>query len=306
MTARVPAKLNLQLAVGPPRADGYHGLVTVFHAVSLFDEVTAEPAAEDTVSVTGEGADRVPDDQDNLALRAVAALRAALPRRASRPAGVHVTIAKRIPVAAGLAGGSADAAAALVACNELWSAGLSPQRLAEVAAGIGSDVAFALVGGTAVGRGRGERLTPALVPATKYHWVLAFADGQLSTPAVYAALDRLRSARSKTAPAEPDLDAALMSALRSGDAAQIGARLSNDLQPAALSLFPALRKTLAAGLELGALGALVAGSGPTCAFLAVNAERALELAVSLSGAGVCRSVARVAGPVPGAAVLTAG
>jgi len=303
---RVPAKLNLQLAVGPPRADGYHGLVTVFHAVSLFDEITVELAARDAVRVTGEGADRVPEDQDNLALRAVAALRAMLPRRAAaaRTGGVHVTIAKRIPVAAGLAGGSADAAAALVACNELWGAGLSQQRLTEVAAAVGSDVAFALVGGTAVGRGRGEQLTPALVPATQYHWVLAFADGQLSTPAVYAALDRLRAQKQKSAAAEPGLDAALMSALRSGDARRVAVRLSNDLQPAALSLFPALRKTLAAGLELGALGALVAGSGPTCAFLAANAERALELAVSLSGAGVCRSVARVAGPVPGAGLLT--
>jgi 4-diphosphocytidyl-2-C-methyl-D-erythritol kinase len=167
-----------------------------------------------------------------------------------------------------------------------------------------------------VGRGRGEQLTPALAPATQYHWVLAFADGQLSTPAVFAALDRLRAARNEDpagaadhvppAPVKPDLDAPLMSALRSGDAARVGQRLSNDLQPAAVSLFPALRKTLTAGLELGALGALVAGSGPTCVFLAANAERALELAVSLSGAGVCRSVARVSGPVPGAAVVSAG
>jgi 4-diphosphocytidyl-2-C-methyl-D-erythritol kinase len=300
VTARVPAKLNLQLAVGPPRADGYHDLVTVFHAVSLFDEVTVEPAAHDAVTVTGEGAGHVPHDGDNLALRAVKALRAKV-RGTGRAAGVRVTIAKRIPVAAGLAGGSADAAAALVACNELWAAGLSPQRLGEVAATIGSDVAFALLGGTAVGRGRGERLTPALAPATRYHWVLAFADGQLSTPKVYAALDRLRA--SHPGHRQPDLDARLMSALRSGDAALLGRALSNDLQPAALSLFPALRKTLAAGLELGALGALVAGSGPTCAFLAASAERALELAVSLSGAGVCRSVARVAGPAPGAAVV---
>jgi 4-diphosphocytidyl-2-C-methyl-D-erythritol kinase len=316
VTVRVPAKLNLQLAVGPPRADGYHGLVTVFHAVSLYDEITAEPAARDGVAVTGEGADRVPADGENLALRAVAALRAAVAAPAVRPAGVHITIAKRIPVAAGLAGGSADAAAALVACNELWDGGLSQSQLLEVAAGVGSDVAFALLGGTAVGRGRGERLTPALAPATQYHWVLAFADGHLSTPEVYAALDRLRAASAggpagagNRAPAsrgnrdEPDLDAALMSALRSGDARQVGRALSNDLQPAALSLFPALRKTLAAGLELGALGALVAGSGPTCVFLAASADRALDLAASLSGAGVCRSVARAAGPVPGAAIV---
>jgi 4-diphosphocytidyl-2-C-methyl-D-erythritol kinase len=318
VTVRVPAKLNLQLAVGPPRADGYHGLVTVFHAVSLFDEITAEPAGRDGVTVTGEGADQVPADGDNLALRAVAALRAALATPGVRPpgvrpAGVHITIAKRIPVAAGLAGGSADAAAALVACNELWDGGLSQPRLLEVAGRVGSDVAFALLGGTAVGRGRGERLTPALAPATQYHWVLAFADGHLSTPEVYAALDRLRAASAGGAAGagkrvrgnrdDPDLDAALMSALRSGDARQVGRALSNDLQPAALSLFPALRKTLAAGLELGALGALVAGSGPTCVFLAASADRALDLAVSLSGAGVCRSVARVTGPVSGAAVV---
>jgi 4-diphosphocytidyl-2-C-methyl-D-erythritol kinase len=333
VTARVPAKLNLQLAVGPPRADGYHDLVTVFHAVSLFDEVTVEPAGRDAVTVTGEGAGDVPRDGDNLALRAVKALRAKA-RGAGRAPGVRVAISKRIPVAAGLAGGSADAAAALVACNELWAAGLSQQQLSEVAATIGSDVAFALLGGTAVGRGRGERLTPALAPATQYHWVLAFAEGQLSTPKVYAALDRLRSAAHGGAGSPPEggprgsggpgghggaesppvrggiprgrppgISTALMSALRSGDATLLGRALSNDLQPAALSLFPALRKTLAAGLELGALGAIVAGSGPTCAFLTANAERALELAVSLSGAGVCRSVARVAGPTPGAAVV---
>jgi 4-diphosphocytidyl-2-C-methyl-D-erythritol kinase len=333
VTVRVPAKLNLQLAVGPPRADGYHDLVTVFHAVSLFDEITARPAERDGVSVSGEGADRVPEDGDNLALRAVAALRAAA---AADAGGVHITIAKRIPVAAGLAGGSADAAAALVACNELWGTGLGQPQLLEIAAQVGSDVAFAVLGGTAVGRGRGERLTPALAPATSYHWVLAFADGHLSTPAVYAALDQLRAAEAggpaaesdgpaaesdgsavehgaaakqgsaaKHGSGEPVLDAALMSALRSGDARQLGRALSNDLQPAALSLFPALRKTLAAGLELGALGALVSGSGPTCLFLAASADRALDLAASLAGAGVCRSVARATGPVPGAAVVPA-
>jgi 4-diphosphocytidyl-2-C-methyl-D-erythritol kinase len=259
-----------------------------------------------------------------------------MPGPAAGRAKVHVTILKRIPVAAGLAGGSADAAAALVACNELWGTGLSQAQLVEVAATVGSDVAFALLGGTAVGRGRGERLTPALAPATPYYWVLAFADGHLSTPEVYAALDRLRAATAGRPPgpsgpkgatgpkgaagakgatrpkgaarsgaAEPDLDAALMSALRSGEARRVGRALSNDLQQAALSLFPPLRKTLAAGLELGALGALVSGSGPTCVFLAASAERALDLAVSLSGAGVCRSVARVTGPVPGAVVVPA-
>jgi 4-diphosphocytidyl-2-C-methyl-D-erythritol kinase len=317
VTARVPAKLNLQLAVGPRRADGYHDLVTVFHAVSLFDDVTVEPAGRDRVTVSGEGAEQVPGGPDNLALRAVTALRGAVPDGTDTP-GVRVTISKQIPVAAGLAGGSADAAAALVACNELWASGLTQRQLCEVGATVGSDVAFALLGGTAVGRGRGELLTPALAPATQYHWVLALADGQLATPDVFAALDRLRGRRGdgqsrraggprEAGPREitrPTLDARLMSALRSGDASLVGQALSNDLQPAAVSLFPALRKTLAAGLELGALGALVAGSGPTCVFLAASSDRALELAVSLSGAGVCRSVARVTGPVPGAAVVS--
>jgi 4-diphosphocytidyl-2-C-methyl-D-erythritol kinase len=303
VTVRAPAKINLQLAVGPLRADGYHDLVTVFHAISLFDEVSVASAETDSVTVSGEGATHVPADTDNLALRAVSALRAVTGPQGtgpSVPAGVAVTISKRIPVAAGLAGGSADAAAALVACNELWGAGLSHRDLCEVAAGVGSDVAFAVLGGTAVGRGRGERLTPALVAPARYHWVLAFADGHLSTPEVYGTLDRLREHKTS---AEPELSGELMSALRAGDAQRLGLALGNDLQAPAISMFPALRKTLAAGREFGALGALVSGSGPTCFFLAHSASHATDLAVSLSGAGVCRSVARATGPAPGAVVI---
>ena len=194
VTVRVPAKVNLQLAVGPLRADGYHDLVTVFHAVSLFDEVTVRPAGQTSVQVTGEDAAAVPAGRANLAVQAAAALaKAAGPKRVPKSA-VAIEIRKRIPVAAGLAGGSADAAAALVACNELWQAGLSGPELSEVAAGVGSDVAFALLGGTAVGVGRGEQLTAALAAGT-YHWVLAFSAGGLATPEVYATCDRLRAAR---------------------------------------------------------------------------------------------------------------
>jgi 4-diphosphocytidyl-2-C-methyl-D-erythritol kinase len=308
VTARVPAKINLQLAVGPLRADGYHGLVTVFHAISLFDEVTVEAAPADSVTVAGEGADHVPADGDNLALRGVRALREAIVVRdgvapdagPDGRAGVAVSIRKRIPVAGGLAGGSADAAAALVACNELWQAGLSAPELCEVAARVGSDVAFAVLGGTAVGRGRGEQLTSALVAPARYHWVLAFADGHLSTPAVYGALDRLRG---DEAVGEPELSTELMSALRAGDAARLGAALSNDLQAPALAMFPALRKTLAAGREFDALGALVSGSGPTCFFLAADERHATDLAVALSSAGVCRAVATATGAAPGATVI---
>jgi len=302
VTVRVPAKINLQLAVGPLRPDGYHDLVTVFHAISLFDEVAVSPAEADSVAVSGEGAAQVPANADNLALRAVAALRAVTGQRDTGDAAVAVTISKRIPVAAGLAGGSADAAAALVACNELWRTGLSQQELCEVAATVGSDVAFAVLGGTAVGRGRGERLTPALVPAAQYHWVLALADGSLSTPEVYGTLDRMRAAGS-VAGDGPELSTGVMTALRAGDPERLGQSLSNDLQAPAIAMFPALRKTLAAGREFGALGALVSGSGPTCFFLARGASHATDLAVSLSGAGVCRSVARATGPAAGATVI---
>jgi 4-diphosphocytidyl-2-C-methyl-D-erythritol kinase len=324
VTVRVPAKINLQLTVGPPRPDGYHGLVTVFHAVSLFDDVTVAPAEADTVMVTGEGAGLVPEDGDNLALRAVRVLRQAVAQRrdtagaiagagaagSTRPGvvvdaagigGVAVTIAKRIPVAGGMAGGSADAAAALVACNELWGTGLSKGELCAVGSQVGSDVAFAVLGETAIGRGRGELLTPVQAAAgTTYHWVLALADGHLSTPKVFRELDRQRQGRKV---AEPDLSKDLMQALNAGDAQWLGAALTNDLQEPALTLFPALRKTLAAGIEAGALGALVSGSGPTCFFLAATADQATALANALESAGVSRAVTSATGPAPGATVL---
>jgi 4-diphosphocytidyl-2-C-methyl-D-erythritol kinase len=310
VTARVPAKVNLQLSVGPLREDGYHDLVTVFHAVSLFDEVAVTRADRNSVVVTGEGGPAVPLGPANLAVRAAAALARAAGRRGKGAGGVRIEIRKRIPVAAGLAGGSADAAAALVACNELWRTGLSPAELAEIGARIGSDVPFSLAGGTAVGLGRGDRLTTALVSGS-YQWVLAFGATGLPTPDVYAACDRLRAARrtkdgQPVAVPEPRLSTELMAALRSGDPAAVGPLLTNDLQPAALSLQPLLRRALQAGREHGALGAIVSGSGPTCAFLARSAEAARELAVGVTGAGVCRAVVHVSGPAPGASVVESG
>ncbi|HEX3489330.1 MAG TPA: 4-(cytidine 5'-diphospho)-2-C-methyl-D-erythritol kinase [Streptosporangiaceae bacterium] len=313
VTVRVPAKVNLQLAVGPVRPDGYHGVVTVYQALSLFDEVTVRPAERNKIVVTGEDANAVPTNSANLASQAVTALARATGRRGRVRSTVRIEIHKRIPVAAGLAGGSADAAAALVACNELWRTGLSQRELGEVAAGLGSDVPFALIGGTAVGRGRGEQLTAALVSGT-YHWALAFASGGLSTPEVYATCDRLRASRASTGgdgmvsagALDPELSGPLMTALRSGDPAAVGPALINDLQPAAITLRPDLRRALTAGREHGAVGAIVSGSGPTCAFLAKNARQAKDLAVSLTGAGICRGVAVASGPVPGAAVVAAG
>ena len=304
VTVRVPAKVNLQLSVGPVRPDGYHEIATIFHAVSLYDEVEVAPAERAVVTVTGEGAQSVPAGQGNLAMRAadVLAGETGLAEKTGLARPVGISIRKRIPVAAGLAGGSADAAAALVGCNELWRTGLSQAELAVLAARIGSDVAFALAGGTAVGRGRGEQLTPALVSG-EYHWVLAFAAGQLSTPEVYRACDRIRAARD-AAVTRPRPGTGLLAALRSGDPAEVGPLLSNDLQPAALSLQPDLRRTLSVGRSAGALGSIVSGSGPTCAFLAADAEQAVDLAVALSGAGVCRSVVRVTGPAQGAVVVS--
>ena len=313
VTVRVPAKVNLQLAVGPVRADGYHDVATVYHAVSLFDEVTVALAERDSVAITGEGADSLPTDSGNLSAQAAGALARAVGPGSRDAPGLAIQITKQIPVAAGLAGGSADAAATLVACNELWGTGLSQQELCELASGIGSDVAFGLLGGTAIGIGRGEQVTPVLASCA-FHWVLAFANGGLSTADVYAACDRMRASKKSRQVKEhkvgtasipdPVLDNALIAALRAGDPARLGPLLSNDLQPAAISLRPGLRRALAAGRELGALGVMVSGSGPTCAFLAKNRRHARDLAAALAGAGVCRTVAQVTGPAPGATIVS--
>ncbi|GAA0383328.1 4-(cytidine 5'-diphospho)-2-C-methyl-D-erythritol kinase [Acrocarpospora corrugata] len=295
MTVRVPAKVNLQLSVGPLRDDGYHDLVNVFHAVSLFDEVTASEAETLTVRVEGDLADQVPVDGDNLAIRAARALAS----RAGRAYGAELVIRKSIPVAGGMAGGSADAAAALVACDRLWGLGLSLEDLSDIAADLGSDVPFALLGGTAVGVGRGEVLTPLPVSGT-FHWVFALADGGLSTPTVYSECDRLREAAGERA-AWPALSEPLAAALRDGDPQGLGKALANDLQQAAIMLRRSLLRTLDEGREQGALGALVSGSGPTCAFLAESAEHALDLSVALRS--VCRATVSAYGPVPGAVLV---
>ena len=301
VTVRVPAKVNVQLAVGGRRADGYHGLATVFFAVGLYDEVTVTPAEALTVTVSGTDAAQVPADGSNLAAKAAALLAA---RHSIAPA-VHLHIAKDIPVAGGMAGGSADAAAALVACDALWGTGESPEALAGLAAELGSDVPFALLGGVALGQGRGELLTPVPVGGG-FHWVFAVADGGLSTPAVYAECDRQRALGSGAGEDDvpvPAADPALLAALRAGDPAALGAALSNDLQPAALALRPALAATLATGTDAGATAALVSGSGPTCAFLAKDAGTARTVADALAGSGTCREVRITEGPVPGATIV---
>lgn len=298
MTVRVPAKVNLQLAVGPARADGFHDLVNVFHAVSLFDEVTVQygdPARTDPgVRLRIEGGGRgVPRDQSNLACRAVALL--------AEVTGHHdpvdIVLRKSIPVAGGMAGGSADAAAALVACDALWGTGCPPEELARLAGRLGSDVPFALLGGTAIGRGRGELLTPAACGGT-FHWVFALAHGGLSTAEVYREYDRLRP----DAPF-PELSAELAAALEAGDPELLGKALHNDLQRPALALRPDIDETLAVGRRFGAFGAIVSGSGPTCAFLVADAERAAALAEEVAAAETCAGAVQAYGPVAGAQVV---
>jgi 4-diphosphocytidyl-2-C-methyl-D-erythritol kinase len=272
-------------------------LATVYQAVSLYDEVHAawaEPE-EFSVTVSGEGADLVPTDERNLALRAARLL--AGTSGPSDSLGVSFSIKKSIPVAGGLAGGSANGAAALLACAVLWDLDVGLEELITLAAELGSDVPFALLGGTALGSGRGEQVVPVLARGG-YHWVLAFGHHGLSTPAVYRRHDELRPGAEV-----PEVPAGLMNALRSGDPAAVGAALINDLQPAALDLQPRLRQVLEAGLEYGAVGAVVSGSGPTCAFLAASESAAVDLSVALSADGVCRAVRRATGPVTGARVI---
>ncbi|MFH8567313.1 4-(cytidine 5'-diphospho)-2-C-methyl-D-erythritol kinase [Streptomyces sp. NPDC017993] len=295
ITVRVPAKVNVQLAVGAARPDGFHDLANVFLAVGLHDTVTATPADALTITAEGHDVDRIPLDRTNLAARAAELLAA---RHGISP-DVHLHITKDIPVAGGMAGGSADAAAALLACDALWSTGSSREELLDICAELGSDVPFSLVGGAALGRGRGELLTPLSVGGT-FHWVFAVAEGGLSTPAVYGEFDRLTA---DTDVPEPEAAPELLAALRDGDATALAATLANDLQPAALSLCPELTATLKAGTEAGALAALVSGSGPTTAYLVEDAQAAEKVAQALLASGTCRAVRVANSPAPGATVL---
>jgi 4-diphosphocytidyl-2-C-methyl-D-erythritol kinase len=320
VTVRVPAKINLHLAVGETRPDGFHDLVTVFQALNLFDEISVvtahgarTPGVGERLATIGPGAPgvellgdvtdaeraAVPVDSSNLAWQAAVALAAAV----GREPDVRIGLRKSIPVAGGMAGGSADAAGTLLALATLWRLDLGREALMEVAARVGSDVAFALHGGTALGTGRGDALVPVLSRHT-FHWVVALQDHGLSTPTVFAELDRLRATAGPDAPVkrlgnvEPVIEA-----IASGEARALALLLGNDLQAAAVSLDPGLRRTLRAGVSAGALAGVVSGSGPTCVFLCTDGPAAVRVAAELSGAGVCRTVRVAHGPVPGARVI---
>jgi 4-diphosphocytidyl-2-C-methyl-D-erythritol kinase len=298
VVVRVPAKINLQLAVGPLGADGFHEVTTVFQAISLFDDVTLKHGQENSgISITLSGAtsNGVPATDENLAVRAAKLM--AEKYDLSTDLAIHLK--KEIPVAGGMAGGSADAAGVIVAMDALFEIGLSRDEMEGIAAQLGSDVPFGISGGISIGRGRGDQLTPALSRGS-YHWVLALSSQGLSTPAVYQECDRLREGLDI---ASPQVSDSMMQALRAGDPIALGAALSNDLQAAACSLRPALRLVLDVGRDYGALGSIVSGSGPTVAFLVEDEEKSMDLTVALSSSGVVAGVVRASGPVHGARVI---
>lgn len=298
VTVRVPAKINLQLAVGPREADGFHNLVTVFQAISIYDDVTitkSAPGNAISISIIGDHTHGVPADASNLAVKAAQLIA----DEYDFAIDAHIEINKSIPVAGGMAGGSADAAAVIVGLNELYELDMSRDDMQEFGSRLGSDVPFMISGGTAIGQGRGDQLTAALSRGT-YHWVLALSTVGLSTPAVYQECDRLRSGLDISAPNTSD---ALMQSLLAADPKAVGQALHNDLQSAACSLRPALTLVLDVGEEYGSLGSIVSGSGPTVAFLVGDEEQGLDLTVALTSSGVVGSVARAYGPVPGAKVI---
>ena len=298
VVARVPAKVNLQLSVGPLGSDGFHEVTTVFQAISLFDDVTVATALEGEgikISITGQTSSGVPADSSNLAVKAAELMI----KNYDLPADLIIKLKKEIPVAGGMAGGSADAAGVIVGLDSLFELGLSRDEMEIVGSKIGSDVPFSICGGVAIGTGRGDQITPALAKGS-YNWVLALSGQGLSTPSVYQECDRLREGLSISAPlvSEP-----LMQALRAGDAKALGKALTNELQPAACSLRPALRLVLDVGIDYGALGGIVSGSGPTVAFLVSDDEHAMDLTVALSASGVVSSVVRATGPAHGARII---
>lgn len=300
MRAKAPGKINVHLGVGALQDDGYHDVATAYQAVSLHELVEATEADDFSVRFSGP----VPHEHlstgaDNLAIRAAMALA----RRGRVTGGVALSIEKHVPIAGGMGGGSADAAATLVACDELWGLHLGREALHEIGRELGADVPFALAGGTAVGTGRGDRLTPALARG-QFHWVLAYAEAGLSTPDVYRALDEHRAMHAADiAPAHdvPTVDARVLQALRAGDASMLAEVLQNDLQAPALRLMPRLAGTLELGERSGALAGIVSGSGPTVAFLCDGVESAMEVRERLAAAQL--TAVKVTGPVPGARLI---
>lgn len=285
VTVSAPGKINIFFAVGPLKPDHYHDVVSIYQALNLREVVTVSPASNFTVQVSGhlsaEQLAAVPTGAENLVVRAAKVI--AEIADIADPHPVHFEITKNVPVAGGMGGGSADAAAALMAVDELWCSGVDGERLLSAAAHLGADIPFALLGGTAIGTGRGEDLQP-VNGVQRLHWVLVANDQGLSTPSVYQRLDQLRAERGEdpTQVATPIAPPALLEALLTGDPHQVAPHLHNDLQEAAVDLMPELADTMAQGLAAGAIAAMVSGSGPTIALLASDSAAATKIANQLA------------------------
>lgn len=298
--ARAPGKINVFLKVGSLLDNGFHDVATAYQAVSLYEDVRVFAADDFSVSFSGTiDTSNLATDGSNLAIKAASLLA----RKTGYRHGVRLEIEKHVPIAGGMGGGSADAAATLLACDTLWGTGLSREELLELARQLGSDVPFAFSGGTAIGTGRGDELSPALAKGV-FQWVFAFADFGMSTPEVYTELDRHRERHAQDifpAEVQPQVDALVLQALRAGDAQMLAEVLHNDLQAPALHLEPELAAVIELGEENGALAGMISGSGPTVAFLAEDLDHALELQIALSAARL--TVVRATGPVHGARIV---
>jgi 4-diphosphocytidyl-2-C-methyl-D-erythritol kinase len=283
--ADAPGKVNLFFKVGPLNDDGFHDVASLYLAVNLRETVTAQISTDYTVKVAGSLGDfqllAVPTDETNLVVKVAGRIKA----EAGTPEAIKVALGidKHVPVAGGMGGGSADAAAALVAVNALLRAEVSPERLHDIAATLGSDVPFALAGGAAIGVGKGDVLT-AVEGVAPIHLVLILDDQGLSTPAVYKRLDELRDQREEQAES-PEINRNIIRALQNGNPFEIAELLHNDLEEAAISLRPDLRIKMTTALQHGAIRVMVSGSGPTILALAASEVAAMQIARSLNELG---------------------
>ena len=316
--ASAPGKVNLTLRVGAPTPDGYHPLVTVFEALNLRETVTVRTSKTPGVRVetvaylpdgsVDEATTRAMEDVDpatHLAVRAARVLQrlAAAGPWASTAAGLSIRVDKRVPVAGGMAGGSADAAAALVACNELWELGLGDEQLHAIGRSLGADVPACLAGGIALGTGRGDHMSvlregDEAGAEYQHHWVMLLAHEGLSTPSVFREFDRVDAAG---APALAEPTPEEITALCGGPE-ELRHCLVNDLQAPALRLRPELAETIGAARDAGALAVTLSGSGPTVAALARDAEHARTLAATLSDAPTVARAIPTHGPACGARI----
>lgn len=321
VSVSAPGKVNLFLALGAARPDGYHPLNTIFAQIGLSETVTVSalqaltttapqpgsapaaqpdsaPAAQpDSVPAAQTGSPRielaltrpdnnVPLDHTNLAYRAAQSVAQQAAQRGLATPDVHILLDKAVPVAGGMAGGSADAAATLKACNEFWQVGLSLEELAQLGSQLGADVPFGLYGGVALGTGRGDLIEPLKAAPGPYYWTFALQDEGLSTAAVFKHFD----ATVQAPPAADMPPEQLLAALEAGDVAEVSRHIRNDLQATAIDLRPELGQLIDLAERAGALAAMVSGSGPTVAALSSSRAAAERVALCWSLTPFCDQV----------------